>query len=139
MIRDITEVETDKPAWRCCPLMSGRPVPIATPVGVVLGPNQTAIGPMIVPCAEEECPWFDVPTQRCVIFAGCYMADALRNLSTLAESDLRSMADSLENLHVLAVVVEDLKMVLEPATNSPIGAIADAFSEIVKLLKSRKG
>lgn len=139
MIHDITEVETDKPAWKCCPLMSGHPVPIATPVGVVLGPNQTAIGPMIVPCAEEECPWFDVPTQRCVIFAGCYMAGALHNLSTLAESDLRSMAGSLENLRVLAVVVEDLKMVLEPPVNSPIAGIADALSEIVNLLKRRKG
>ena len=115
------EVKRDDPAWLCCPLMSGQAVPVSAPIGAVLQPGQTAIAPMMVPCCGNKCPLFDTKHERCALYS------------------VVSIADNLNYLRVMASVVEELKMVLEPATKSPIGAIADSLSEIVLLLTTKKG
>lgn len=115
----ITEVETDKPAWPCCPLMSGYPVQVSPPNGKILQPNQVAIGPMLVPCVGEDCPLFY--NERCSLYK-------VQHIDTIAIH----FAD-------LANALRDLKLILEPPKDSPspLMRVANSLAEIVENIKKK--
>lgn len=58
--------EVKKPPIPICPVMSGSPVPTQAP-GKVLAPGAVSIVPMAVPCAAENCMWFDFDKKQCSI------------------------------------------------------------------------
>jgi len=115
----IKEVKTDKPAWPCCPLMSGHPVQVAPPQGSIMQPNQVAIGPMMLPCVERDCPLYDYLAERC----------CLAEVITLSRN-FAAMHDRLL----------DLKLVLEPpmGSPSPLMRVADSLAKIVENLKEKR-
>lgn len=115
----ITEVDTKNP-WPCCPLMSGHPVPIAPPPGTVLKPNQMAVGPIQVACAEDHCPLFDSQERVC---------------------SLQSISAVVSSLVYMANVFTDIKLILEPpkGSPSPLMRVAKALEEIVINQQTKKG
>ena len=122
----ITEVKTN-PKRPCCPFMSGQPVPIAPPPGRVLQPNQMAVAPMAVPCAEGQCPLYDSLFERCCVTE---VLTVSRNLAALHDR------------------VAELSQVLAPPKDapSPLMRIAETLEATFKhqkdfwsLKKTRKG
>ena len=114
----ITEVKTEKPAWPCCPLMSGYPVQGPPPNSKIMQPNQVAIGPMLVPCVERNCPLFDYTAERC----------CLAEVMTLSR-----------NLAALHDQLSDMKLIFEPpkGSPSPLMRVANSLAEIVENMKKK--
>lgn len=128
----ITEVKPDRPAWPCCPLMSGSPVPIKPPNGAILSPNQVAIGPMLVPCVEDDCPMFDSEKKICSLRVGGEIHHSVQNVVGV-------LSEIGGQLHRLVDTFADIKLVLEPpkGSPSPLMRVANSLAEIVENIKKK--
>ena len=117
----ITEVKREKPAWSCCPLMSGYPVPVTPPNGKIMQPNQVAIAPMMVPCVEDSCPLFDSLAGRS---GRCCLAEIMT---------------ASHNLAALHDRISELKLILEPpkGSPSPLMRVANSLAEIVENMRKK--
>lgn len=122
----ITEVKTDN-RWPCCPFMSGQPVPVAPPPGHVLQPNQLAVAPLAVPCAEKLCSLYDRMKERC----------CLAEVMDLSH-DLAALHDRVAGLSEISAKIHELSEVLAPPRHgpSPLMRIAESVETLVKLEKT---
>lgn len=111
----ITEIKPGCSTDVICPLMSGQLIPAPVGNGNLMTPGQTLLAPVQVTCALERCAWYHEEHSCCL-------------LVTLGNSAAYLSANVLSLRHAL-----------EPASKSPLGGVADALNEIVRLLKTKKG
>lgn len=98
-----------------CPLMSGQVVAIPGRPGTITTPGGPVLAPSVISCAREKCRWWDESSEQCVLFS---IAEAVGDVSNCLES---------------------LRNVLEPATESPLVAIADKLDSIRRAFQKANG
>jgi len=100
-------IEVGRPAGaKSCPFMSGSPAPV--PKSLLEQSGTVSFAPMLVPCQGEGCQLWDEVNGECLVPAG------ILNY----------------NLGGVASTVQELKAVLEPASNGPVSALSDIAAHI---------
>lgn len=114
----IQEVKTAERKWPCCPLMSGAIVQVQPPPNAIMQPNQMAVGPMMVPCVEDDCPLYDPQAEVC---------------------GLQAFTSISYNFVNLIGFIADIKLIFEPPKDSPspLMRLAQAVEALVENSKKK--